>query len=80
MASIVDEEESSLSTRGVVNPSAEDRRKMNRQQDLEDLQSDTESEYEPSINELMTRSFPTVPGEITHTHDNDEDSESDETQ
>ena len=79
MASIIDEEESSLSTRGVLNPSAEDRRRQDRQHDLEDLQSDTESEYEPSITENMTRSYPPVPGEITHNHDNDSDSDSDET-
>ena len=41
MASMIDEEESSLSTRGVINPTAEERRKKDR---LEDYLSDTESE------------------------------------
>jgi len=77
MASLVDEEESSLSTRGVLNPAAAERRKKDRECDLEDLQSDTESEYEPSITDMTERMFPNVPGEITHTHDNDE-SDSDE--
>jgi len=44
---------------------------------LEDLQSDTESEYEPSITENMTRSYPPVPIPPTHNHDNDSDSDSD---
>ena len=73
---MIDEEESSLSTRGVLNPYAEDRRRQDRQHDLEDLQSDTESEYEPSITENMTRSYPPVPIPPTHNHDNDSDSDS----
>jgi len=66
------EEESSLSTRGVIKPSAEDRRKQDR---LDDLESDAESEYEPDASELV---YPDVPTEITHNHDNDEDSDSDD--
>ena len=69
MASMIDEEESSLSTRGVINPTAEERRKKDR---LEDYLSDTESEYEPSLVDPNEREFPEVPEDITHTHDNDE--------
>ncbi|CAG5077316.1 Oidioi.mRNA.OKI2018_I69.PAR.g8681.t3.cds [Oikopleura dioica] len=68
------EEESSLSTRGVIKPSAEDRRKQDR---LEELESDAESEYEPDPSELV---YPNVPTAITHNHDNDEDSDSDDAQ
>lgn len=75
MASMIDEEESSLSTRGVINPTAEERRKKDR---LEDYLSDTESEYEPSLVDPNEREFPEVPEDITHTHDNDE-SDSDAT-
>jgi len=66
-----EEEESSLSTRGVVKPSAEDRRQRDR---LDDLESEAESDCEPELGAREQR--PTVPVGITHTHDNDSDSDS----
>jgi len=66
-----EEEESSLSTRGVVKPSAEDRRQRDK---LDDLESEAESDCEPELGAREQR--PTVPVGITHTHDNDSDSDS----
>ena len=68
-----EEEESSLSTRGVVRPDAEARRQQDRL-------NDQESEYESDVESLcgdMTRSFPNVPTGITHTHDNDSSDDED---
>jgi 5'-nucleotidase len=66
-----EEEESSLSTRGVVKPSAQDRRQQDR---LDDLESEAESDAEPELGVREQR--PNVPVGITHTHDNDSDSDS----
>ena len=70
-----EEEESSLSTRGVIRPDAEARRQQDRLNDM------IESEHESDVESLagdMTRSFPNVPTGITHTHDNDSSDDEDD--
>lgn len=70
-----EEEESSLSTRGVIRPDAEARRQQDRLNDM------IESEHESDVESLagdMTRSFPNVPTGITHTHDNDSSDDDDD--